>query len=153
LRFFAHDFLMLSIEEIHQLFPGRSPRAFKDRVRRLVKAGFLCERPFYPGFWMPPVRDRLFFLGKEGQRLLDPLRLDRNIQSRLRRAREFKSAALPHLRFANAIQLKFIAARHDDPESQLLSYIPQYDHAWIVLAENGFPLRPDGYLEYALGPR
>src|ERR1019366_9240998 len=142
LRLLANDFLLLTDEQIFQLFPNRPPRAIKRRLDSLVDAGYLSRR--FPGtLFLSTIRPAYAV----GSHAVDLPMLDisnSQVQTRLQRSRDFSDAALAHLLFANFVQIKFQSAAHDHPDYQLESWIGQYDPVWTQLNQSGFNLRPDG---------
>jgi hypothetical protein len=142
LRILASDFLLLTDEQIFQLFPGRPPRAIKRRLDRLVDLGYLSRR--FPGTLFLSTIRPAYAVGAKVPHL--PMLDISNSQTlaRLQRSRDFSDAALAHLLFANFVQIKFQSAIHDHPDYHLESWTSQYDPIWTRLNQSGFNLRPDG---------
>jgi hypothetical protein len=138
----ASDFLLLTDEQIFQLFPDRPPRAIKRRLDRLVDLGYLSRR--FPGTLFLSTIRPAYAVGAQAANL--PMLDISNSQglARLQKSRDFSDMALAHLLFANFVQIKFQTAIHDHPDYQFESWTSQYDPVWTRLNQSGFNLRPDG---------
>ena len=150
IRLLGGTFLMLDDRQVGDLFPHRSPRAFKERRVKLVRAGYLNLR--HPDEIARP-GNHLYYLGPAGQKVLDPESRDPKIVSRIKKARSFSDADLAHLYLANWIQIKFMAARQHYSDFELVSWIPQYAPLWLMLNRHGLSVRPDGFARYAKNSR
>jgi len=152
LHLLGEKFLLLNAAQIQRLFPHRSPRALKARLKKLMAARFLNQR-----FIESDARlfrpEPLYYLGLEGQTIVDPDRSNKKVQSRVKDARNVTSAGVAHMLLADSIQVTFLRATAEYPDYELVDYIPHYDPVWKKLAEHGFPFRPDGYAEYAKNGR
>lgn len=151
IRLFCQDFLFLTAHQIHRLFPHRSPHALTMRLQKLVQANFLNQRHVDNESLIAASRQPLYYLGQAGKNLIDPDATNPHIQSRIKRARDYATTALPHLIFENSIHVAFLAAHRRYPHYRLLSYIPQHDRLWTDLIHHHFPFHPDGYAEYRKG--
>lgn len=144
LHYLSSDYVLLTREQIAQLFPGRSVRRTNFRLRKLLQAGYLSRR--YPaGLLMSHVP--LYYLGP---RAAEPLALDPGdpkLRLRRKQALQLRDGALPHFLLVNAIHIKFLTASREYPDYELLNWIPQHAPIWGTLNQYGFPLRPDGYAE------
>jgi hypothetical protein len=152
LLLFSRDFLLLSDDAVAHLFPHRSPRALRMRLKKLAAAHFVqLFQPIESSF-LSAARP-LYYLGPKGQHILDPERKAARVQLRVKQARSVSVASLPHRLFADAIHITFRRAKWHYPDYTLLEYIPQYDPVWKTLLDHGLSVHPDGYAEYTKAGR
>jgi len=150
IRLLGGTFLLLDDRQVGELFPGRSPKAFKERCARLVRAGYLNVRHPHE---ITRLGNILYYLGPAGQKLLDPESQIPKVGSRAKQARSFSDADVPHLYLANCVQIKFMAARRQYSDFELVSWIPQYAPLWMMLNRHGLAVRPDGFVRYGKNSR
>ena len=143
LRLLSKEFLLLTSEQIYQLFPTRPPRALNRRLANMVRRGFLHLR--YPGTFVAAAPRRLYYVTPKAAEALPATSSADQLRFRSRRARDFTDTDLPHLTFANFVQIKFHIAASTYPDYQLQKWIPQYSSLWSNLATSHFSVQPDGF--------
>jgi hypothetical protein len=142
LRILAEDFTLLTRKHIELFFPGKSVQRTNFRLQKLLRSGYLSRR--YSPLLAP--QTALYYLGPKSA---DALHGDQDaIQDRRRQVAKTADGSLPHLLLTNAVHIKFLTASRDQTNFRLLSRIPHHAPVWNSLNEYGFPLRPDGYVEY-----
>lgn len=147
LRLLAEDFLLLTPEHLKQFFPGRSLKAIKKRLEKLARAGHLSRR--HPGFTLLDASRVHYYLGTKSVDVLSPAAPDLKLLRRLKRARNFSDAALPHLNFINLIHIKFCTASIDYSDYQLTSWTGHDDPVWTQIDRSSIAFRPDGFVQFS----
>lgn len=146
LRLFATDFLLLSRQQIHELFPGQSVRNLNFRLHKLTQLGYLSCRLFPAA--VPAFQIYLYHLGHKAAHalMLDPA--DTALLSRRKHALRLRDGAIPHLMLVTSVHIRFFIASREYPDYKLLSWVPGHSSLWHTLNDYGFPLRPDAYAEF-----
>ncbi len=147
-RFLARAFVMLNENQIGELL-GRSRRALKMRLKRLVRAGILSERQGEGE--AAESRVPLYFVGTGGEKLLEAEGEEWKVQGRGMQARKIGVGKLAHMRMVAWIQTKFRTAGREYDDYRFEAWIPEDGKVWEVLQGQGIGLRPDGYVRFMKG--
>lgn len=149
-RLLSKEFLLLITEQICQLFPMRPVRALNRRLEKMVRAGFLYRR--HPATFGMNTRRVAYYVAPKASQLFDSVS-ESSLRLRSRRARYFSETAIPHLVFANSVQIKFHTASREYPDYQVEKWIPQYNPLWSNLAGSGVDVQPDGFVKFRKADR
>ena len=147
LRVLAGDFVLLTRQQICQLFPDRSVRNTNYRLHKLIESGYVSRR-FYPSVSLTP-KVPLYYLGTKAAEALGFQPDAPEILARRKQALQLRDGAIPHFLLVNSVHIKFLTATRDYPDYELHSWIHQYDSLWRILNDHAFPLRPDAYAEFS----
>lgn len=150
-RLLSKEFLLLITEQICQLFPMRPLRALNRRLDKMVRAGYLYRRS--PTTFGMNTRRSAYYVAPKAFELFDPGVTESSFRLRSRRARYFSDTDLPHLIFANSVQIKFHTANREYPDYQVDKWIPQYNPLWSNLAGSGLHVQPDGFVKFQKADR
>lgn len=144
IRMLTSDFLLLSGKQISALFPDRSPRNIRYRLRRLVLQGFISSRLF-PRYYNVS-KLPLYFAGPKAP---DALSLEPSeiFLKHRKRAIYMKDRAIPHFLLIQSAYGKLLSETRQSTVCQLTSWIHPYDPLWNTFNDYGLQFRPDAYAE------
>ena len=147
IRTLAQDFLLLTSEQIAELFPMGTLQRQNFRLRQLSAAGYLSSRKlknwvsvFTLGHYLGPRAPALFKHPTE-QRLAYTTRS---------KAAQLSLEALPHRIMVDTVHIRFLTASRHNPNYRLHTWVDQYSPDWIKLHKYGVPVQADAYGEYIL---
>ncbi len=123
IRLLTSDFLLLSGKQISTLFPDRSPRNIRYRLRRLALQEFISSRLF------PALEPSEEFLKHR------------------KRAIYMKERAIPHFLLIQSAYGKLLSETRQSTVCRLTSWIHPYDPLWNTFNDYGLQFRPDAYGE------
>jgi protein involved in plasmid replication-relaxation len=145
IRMLAEEFLVLTREQIGELFPMGSIARLNFRLKQLREAGYLSVRDIARFGAMHTLG---YYLGPQSLDLFhDPA--ERRVAEAVRaKAAELAPSGMSHRMRVDTVHIRFLTAGRDSPDYKLLTWIDQYSPWWATLHRYGVPIQADGYCEY-----
>lgn len=147
IRMLAEEFLILTRQQIGELFPMGSIARLNFRLRQLREAGYLSVRPV-AGYGA--VHTLGYYLGPESPELFREPTERRLIASLRSRAAQLAPSGIEHRMLVDSVHIRFLTAGRDYSDYKLLTWIDQYSPWWDSVRQYGVPVQADGYGEYLM---
>ena len=141
----TEEFRILTREQINQLFPMGSTARANFRLKQLRDAGYLSSKEL---FGMGSATKLGYYLGPRAAELFKNPTERRLVNSIRAQAAQLAPSGLPHRIQVDSVHIRFLTARRDYPDYQLVTWIDQYSPWWKTMRDYGLPIQSDSYTEY-----